>query len=100
MNLVKRGSKYIHRQKMSIKHFEIQLQKFKFSKLQIRKIVSFKKKFKKVFEEEIKEMISNPKPAQISDGKHPDFFCEPIFQREMAKVKSLCLNPKSESPSV
>ena len=70
-NIVKRGSKYIYRQKMSMKHFEIQLKKFKFSEPEIRRITAIRKKFHRIFEENIKEIFYvNPKvPAGFNNPK-------------------------------
>lgn len=73
MSTVKRGSKYIYREKMSLKHFNIQLKKFRFTEGEIRRIVFLKKKFVKIFEENIKEIFyMNPKtPAGFKNPKGP-----------------------------
>lgn len=60
-SIVSRGSKYIYRKKMSLKHFETHLKKFRFSEAQIRKIKALKKKFGRVFEENLREISAvNP----------------------------------------
>ena len=60
-SIASRGSKYIYRQKMSLKHFENHLKKFKFTEPQIKKIKSLKKKFCKIFEDNIREIaMVNP----------------------------------------
>lgn len=70
---VTRGSKYIYREKMSLKHFGILLKKFRFGEAQIRRIAFLKKKFEKVFEANIKEIFFvNPKtPAGFKNPKGP-----------------------------
>ena len=72
-NIVSRGSKYIYREKMSLKHFNIMLKKFKFSDAEIRRITVIKKKFLKIFEDNIKEIFYvNPKtPAGFKNPKGP-----------------------------
>jgi hypothetical protein len=72
-NTVSRGSKYIYREKMSMKHYDIILKKFKFSEAEIRRINQIKKKFVKIFEENIKEIFYvNPKtPAGFKNPKGP-----------------------------
>jgi hypothetical protein len=71
-----RGSKYIYRQKMSLKHYEITLKKFKFSNSQIKKIKNLIKKFTKVFEENIKEITYvNPK-TPVGFKNHVGFSLE------------------------
>lgn len=63
--ITSRGSKYIYRQKMSLKHYEITFKKFKFSPIQVRKIRGLIKRFMKKFEDNIKEIAyTNPKVPQ------------------------------------
>jgi hypothetical protein len=58
---------------MSMKHFEIILKKFKFSDPEIRRINQIKKKFQKIFEDNIKEIFYvNPKtPVGFKNPKGP-----------------------------
>jgi hypothetical protein len=87
-NIVKRGSKYIYRQKLSLKHFELQLKKFKFTEPQIRRINFIRKKFQKVFEENIKEIFYvNPKvPAGFNNPK--GLSMEPEFKATVSLPSS------------
>ena len=98
-SIVSRGSKYIHRQKLNLKNFQAHLKKFKFSESEIRRINSNKKKFLRIFEENIKELTStNPKaPAGYNNPKGNSeesgwkevrsFMHKEVFQREMHEVK-------------
>lgn len=68
-----RGSKYIYRERMSLKHLDIQLKKFRFNENEIRRILFLKKKFVKIFEDNIKEIFYvKPKtPAGFKNPKGP-----------------------------
>ena len=78
-NTVSRGSKYIYREKMSMKNYEIILKKFKFTEAEIRRINQMKKRFVKIFEENIKEIFYvNPKtPAGFKNPKGPCLESDP-----------------------
>lgn len=54
---ISRGSKYIYREKLSLKHLNTIYKKMKFSETQIRRINTLKKRYTKTFEENIKEMV-------------------------------------------
>ena len=51
---------------MSLKHFETTLKKFKFTESQIKKIKSLKRKFCRIFEDNIKEITETK--ANIPQG--------------------------------
>lgn len=91
---ISRGSKYIYRERISLKHFSMQLKKLDFSESQIKKIISYKKIFLKKFEDNIKEISdANQKPNQNFNQSEKNnqkekkiMYNKEIFKKEMKKV--------------
>ena len=74
---VSRGSKYIYREKLSLKHLSTIYKKMKFSETQIRRIHTLKKRFSKTFEENIKEMVVNNQD-KLAGFKNPKINSEGV----------------------
>ena len=74
---VSRGSKYIYREKLSLKHLSTIYKKMKFSETQIRRIHTLKKRFSKTFEENIKEMVVNNQD-KLTGFKNPKINSEGV----------------------
>lgn len=87
---ISRGSKYIYRERISLKHFIMQLKKLDFSESQIKKIISYKKNFLKKFEDNIKEISdANQKQNQNEKNNQKEkkiMYNKDIFKKEMNKV--------------
>lgn len=93
---VSRGSKYIFRDKMSLKYIEPILKKLEFSEPQIRKILSLKKNFAKKFKDNLKEIseaIQKPINHPIFNFQNNPqkdlnrYYNKDMFDKEMQKVK-------------
>ena len=94
--MISKGSKYIYREKISLKHIDNQLKKFGFSYFQIKKIHFLKKKFMNIFEDNIIEMAkgNQKQVSAFNNGKTDDTFnrgnaamYKAIYIKEFQKVK-------------